>query len=677
MPNVRVLRANFTAGEISPRLEDRYGLDKHRNACRTLYNCGITPHGTVYARSGTRFIAEPSFESSFYRFVQFAFSTQDTYQLLFGNLNFEVYRSAGRIEEAGVPVTVAHPWTEQELLDLVWAQSSDDIYITHEDKPPKVITRTSNTEWTVSDWEFAQSNNGNRIYQPHYKFADASVTLSASDTTGSVTVTASADHWTEDHVGTRIRKNDKELEITAYTSATQVTASVKQTLTGTGATEDWTEQAWSAVRGWPRVVAIHQSRLFVGGSRDLPNSYWFSQTQDLLNFDEGTSEDDEAISGDIGAGLAVDAITWARSHRGRLFVGTLEQPWTIGSGLSTDTTLTPGQNQADTVEGPGGPLQNVSIMNGSVAYIDTTRRQLIGLDYQTNPDGTEGFGASDLTLLAEHITASDVSGASTGLLQFAWQKDKENVGWGARADGALLGFTYMPKQDVAGWHRHEIGGNGFVQSVGALKTPTRYEVWLVVRREIEGQDRFFVEKMQPKFDRDTEQESAFFVDSGLTYSGGPVTTLFGLDHLDGLEVYAFGDGGDIGTFTVSDGAITLPYAVSSATVGLWYDSYFEPTQDDLGSPRGSTQGVKKRLIEFDADVIRTNAIGYGETFENQFVLRFVGFPVVLDGVPDLVTTSKTKKFQTGWRDDLHLVISRVGALPMEVRSLSMFEAING
>ena len=61
-------------------------------------------------------------------------------------------------------------------------------------------------------------------------------------------------------------------------------------------TRDWQEQAFSEAHGWPACVAVHQERLVIGGSRDVPDRLWFSKTGHPFNFDPGTGLDDEAIS---------------------------------------------------------------------------------------------------------------------------------------------------------------------------------------------------------------------------------------------------------------------------------------------------------------------------------------------------------------------------------------------
>ena len=111
---------------------------------------------------------------------------------------------------------------------MQFSQAGDTMIITHPTMPIQKILRTGLTSFTRT--AFAFDEDAENVYQPYYKFADAGVTLTASGSTGSVTVTSSADHFNANYVGTYIRIEDTTLEITAFTSATQVTATIEGTL---------------------------------------------------------------------------------------------------------------------------------------------------------------------------------------------------------------------------------------------------------------------------------------------------------------------------------------------------------------------------------------------------------------------------------------------------------------
>ena len=81
----------------------------------------------------------------------------------------------------------------------------------------------------------------NKTTQPFYKYADSTVTLTPSATSGaSVTVTASASVFEDAHDETYLEIGGKQVYITSKDSATQVTVKVIETLGGTSAEADWT-----------------------------------------------------------------------------------------------------------------------------------------------------------------------------------------------------------------------------------------------------------------------------------------------------------------------------------------------------------------------------------------------------------------------------------------------------
>ena len=56
MARVAAQLTNFTAGELSPRLDGRNDLSKYPAGCKTLENIVIYPHGAAARRPGTQFI---------------------------------------------------------------------------------------------------------------------------------------------------------------------------------------------------------------------------------------------------------------------------------------------------------------------------------------------------------------------------------------------------------------------------------------------------------------------------------------------------------------------------------------------------------------------------------------------------------------------------------------------
>jgi hypothetical protein len=139
----------------------------------------------------------------------------------------------------------------------------------------------------------------------------------------------------------------------------------------------------------------------------------------------------------------------------------------------------------------------------------------------------------------------------------------------------------------------------------------RDEVWMIVRRTIDGGTKRYIEMMEGVFDgpnranyldksewraavRDA-QVDAFYVDCGLTYSGSPVTMISGLSHLEGETVKVVADGAVQADKTVSSGSITLDLEASTVHVGLGYSWIYRGLKLPYGSQNGPGVGQTKMI----------------------------------------------------------------------------------
>ena len=98
---------NFTAGELSPRLDGRTDLGKYFNGCKTLENMVVHPHGAATRRPGTKFIHEVKTSSAQTRLIPFEFSTTQTYIMEFGNQYIRFFKDNGIITESNKTISGA------------------------------------------------------------------------------------------------------------------------------------------------------------------------------------------------------------------------------------------------------------------------------------------------------------------------------------------------------------------------------------------------------------------------------------------------------------------------------------------------------------------------------------------------------------------------------------------
>jgi len=156
MPRSTFAFTNFTAGELSPRLDGRTDLQKYFQGCKTLQNMVIHPHGGATRRPGTKFIAETKSNGEA-RLIPFEFSTTQTYVLEFGNTYMRVYKDGGQVLNSGTVVEISTPYSAAEANELKFTQSADILYIVHPSHQPRKLSRSSHTSWTLS--LYAPTNN--------------------------------------------------------------------------------------------------------------------------------------------------------------------------------------------------------------------------------------------------------------------------------------------------------------------------------------------------------------------------------------------------------------------------------------------------------------------------------------------------------------------------------------
>lgn len=636
MVQLNIDKTNFTGGEISPRLLGRGDLRSYGNGAAKLRNVFIQATGGVMRRPGLRYIDTARGSG---RLVAFEFNTEQVYLLVFTNEHVDVYRDGEAVAD------FATPWTTAHLANINWVQSADTLFIVHPEVAPRKITRSAHTSWSIDAWSFYDDQEGSadRLQQPHHKFTSDDHTLTASATTGSVTLTASGDVFEADHVGTRLRLQNKEVEITAVASATSATATVKETLAGTSATKDWEEQSFSAVRGWPTSVCFHQDRLVIGGSRDLPNRLWLSKSADLFNFDLGEGLDDESIE----FAILSDQVNAIRA----VFSGRHLQVFTSGAEwMVTGEPLTPENLQLRRQTRIGSPVDR-SVpprdVDGATIFVP---RDGSGIREFLFADVEQAYQATDLATTAQHLIVSPQD------------QDYEN---GRRhlyvvmSDGSLGTLTVYRAENVNAWSLQET--DGAFMSVAVVGT----SVYVLVARD----EDTFIEIF----------DDTLSTDSGLEKSSGAATdTWSGFDHLEGKAVTVLADGAPRIDATVSSGAITLEYEASSVEAGLGFEHRIEPMPPVL-SNANSGMGTKVRPISVTFRLQETAALrldvgrGYADV-----PFSALGSDL-LDRPPPTFTGDKTVR-ALGWRTlgpDALWSIRQDTPLPFTLLSVATKVASNG
>lgn len=811
MPTAAVPLTNFTAGELTPLLEARVDLAQYANGCKTLKNFLVHPQGGAYRRGGTQYISDVKTASKKVRLVPFEFSISQAYILEFGENYIRFYTNGGQLV-SGSPsaaVEVTTTYSESELFELQFAQSADILYITHPDHAPAQLARTSATTFTLTDIVFEDG--------PYLDENIEATTLTPSATTGSVNITASATTginggdgfqstdvdrlvrighvataWaasTAYSVGDVVRNNDNIYEatragtsagsggpsgegdsivdntatwkfiedggvrwgyaqITSITSTTIAVATVLKDFGGTSAETSWRLGAWYG-GSYPRCVAFYEQRLYFAGSTDNPQTLWGSKSGDYTNFAPGALAED-GVTYTIATDQ-VNAIYWLSPGK-VLAVGTAGGEFKV-SASTQEEALTP-TNVRVVRETSYGSAYILPVRVGPVVlYTQRAGRKLREFVYQFE---TDAYVSPDLNLLAEHIT-------QTGITQVAYQQEPDSIIWCVLTDGTLVGLTYQREQKVVAWHRHTLGGtsdaagtSAEVESVAVIPGTNEDEVWVSVKRYINGATDRYIERLEVGLDDTESQELAFFVDSGLTLnspvtitgataadpvvvtapthgfsdgdyvdirdvagmaelngkrfivsnsttntfelqnqastdidgsaytayiSGGTVrkavTTISGLDHLEGETVAVLGNGAVQASQTVASGSITLQTRASIVHAGLSYTSELETQRLEGGSRDGISQGKIRRIHEVILRLYRSLGGEVGKVDGNIDQPPFRDSSDSMDAAPSLFTGDLRVDFPDGYDRKGTIYLRQQQPLPYTILGIFAHMKANG
>jgi hypothetical protein len=246
---------NFTAGELSPRLDGRTDISKYFNGSKTMQNFTVHPHGGASRRPGTIYVNTVKNSANATRLIPFEFNVEQAYILEFGNEYFRIHKDGGTVTSGGSAVEVSTVYTSAQVPQIKFTQSADVMYLVHPSHPVYKITRTSHTAWTFTAVDFRRG--------PMQDPNTTSTTLTANGRTGNVTITASADLFASTDVGRLVKLHDGFAKITAFTNATTVTAAVQENTAGrTELMPSMTATTLSFAEGDPSATGLeHNDRI--------------------------------------------------------------------------------------------------------------------------------------------------------------------------------------------------------------------------------------------------------------------------------------------------------------------------------------------------------------------------------------------------------------------------------
>jgi len=642
------LQTNFTSGELDPLMRSRVDIESYKNALERAKNVICQPQGGVRRRPGTRFLKElGGSPENGVRLVPFEFSVDDSYMLVFTTNRMYIFKDKvliTNINGSGNDYldTSGYNLSGSHMDHLCWTQSADTLIIVHEDQAPvKIVRGVSDSTWTISAISF------NSV--PQYAFtlttSNPAATLTPSDVSGKITLTASTGVFNSGHVGQYINADPQgRAKIVKYVSSTVVNVVTEFPFFDTSAiaSGDWEletgyEDAWSASRGWPRSVTFHQGRLFFGGSKSRPSTIWGSKVALYFDFEAVEGLDDDAVEATLDTNT-FNAIVDIISGRDLQVFTTGGEFYVPQEGL---TPITPSDFFLSSTSRNGcreGP--RVKQLESGILFLQRQGKQLSEIAYS---DTQLTYVTSKISLLSGHLLKEP---SRMDIRRAVATDENDLLLIVNKTDGTIAAFSLLRAQNVIAPSEFVTEGEFIDVAVDIT------DIYTVAKRNDGGINKYYVE---------------VFEDERLTDSAVIGTTATSLDasHIDGQTVNVLSDG-YVELDQTADSAVTFVNPpTTSSEVGLPIDVQIKTMPIELKMQAGSRIGFRKRVLEVNALLYKTQNIVIND---NLLPIRSLGAGALGSPVPEF-TGTKTLHGILGYSADGQITVTQNAPLKLTLLGL--------
>jgi len=573
---------------------------------------------------------------------------------------------------------VATPWTLSEVLAFDYIQSADTIIITHPDEETRVITRSSDTVWTIStagftnipqyDFNDASSptptseiqtlNFANHTEGDRYKIAlegilTEEVTFAGDDDTNqenirqalqnlintgfsgiSVTTDATLDTYRVTFADEDAKPWELMTVTPIYTINTAFAVATVRVQAGVARAED----SWSDTRGWPTCCTFHEGRLFLGGSSSRPATLWGSRVGDFFNFDKGRALDDEAIEVTLDTDQ-VNAIQSVFSNR------SLQVFTSGGEFYVPESPITPTGIAVSPQSNLGTKRVRPVTIDGVTLFPQRTGNAIIQFIFL---DAVKANQSRSISVTAAHLINDPVKlAASRGT-----ETTDANYVYIVNDDGSMAVYNTLAAEEVSGFTLWETSGN--IKSAAVVDN----KVNLLVERSVDGSISYHIETENDDLNTD-----------GSVYDITNDAEITGLDHLEGLKVWAKADGAFMGEYTVTSGKITLPRTSSDKEAGLSYLPNIQTMPLNVDLANGPNASAKKKIARISLQIYESNGIIVNEQ-------RLADKTIALNqfDAPDPYTGIR-RIHVLGWSLEATVTITQSTPMPMTILNIGMEIAV--
>jgi len=577
MPVTRNFKQAFSGGEISPEMFGRIDDSKYQQGAATMRNFIAKPQGPAENRPGFAFVKEVKDSTKAVRLMSFTFSTVQTMVIEMGDQYFRFHTQGATLNysngaawnsgtnyavgdialyngvnyyaktahsnsqppnatnwyalPADMTYEIPSPYLEAELFDIHYVQSADVMTIVHPSHAPRELRRLGATKWELKTINFgspiasptgvsvsayipsSSSTNADTFENHEYvvtaigsNLIDESAQSSSASVNNNIFVTGAKNtiSWSAVTGAARYRVYKEQAGVFGFlgetTSTTIVDANIAPDFSRTPPVYD---NPFPSSNNFPGAVSYFEQRRVFAGTNNDPQTIYMTKSGTESNMSFGIPiRDDDRIKFRVAAREANTIRHIVPLTQLLLLTGSAE--WRIAS-VNSDA-ITPSSISVKPQSYVGANNAQPVIVNNSMVYAAARGGHVreLGYNWQAN-----GFITGDLSLRAPHLFDNFT------IIDMALAKAPLPIVWMTSSSGKLIGFTYVPEQQVGAWHQHDTDGT--FESVATVSEGNDDVVYCVIKRTINGATKKYIERMGTRLY--ATQRDSFFVDAGATYNG--------------------------------------------------------------------------------------------------------------------------------------------------------------
>ena len=582
MPVTRNFKQAFSGGEISPEMFGRIDDSKYQQGAATMRNFIAKPQGPAENRPGFAFVKEVKDSTKAVRLMSFTFSTVQTMVIEMGDQYFRFHTQGATLNysngaawnsgtnyavgdialyngvnyyaktahsnsqppnatnwyalPADMTYEIPSPYLEAELFDIHYVQSADVMTIVHPSHAPRELRRLGATKWELKTINFgspiasptgvsvsayipsSSSTNADTFENHEYvvtaigsNLIDESAQSSTASVSNNIFVTGAKNtiSWSAVTGAARYRVYKEQAGVFGFlgetTSTTIVDANIAPDFSRTPPVYD---NPFPSSNNFPGAVSYFEQRRVFAGTNNDPQTIYMTKSGTESNMSFGIPiRDDDRIKFRVAAREANTIRPIGPLTQVLLLTGSAE--WRIAS-VNSDA-ITPSSISVKPQSYVGANNAQPVIVNNSMVYAAARGGHVreLGYNWQAN-----GFITGDLSLRAPHLFDNFT------IIDMALAKAPLPIVWMTSSSGKLIGFTYVPEQQVGAWHQHDTDGT--FESVATVSEGNDDVVYCVIKRTINGATKKYIERMGTRLY--ATQRDSFFVDAGATYNGTNTNT---------------------------------------------------------------------------------------------------------------------------------------------------------